>query len=352
MKPSVPHRSSLRIMIRLIIRQLQKLLMTGVVALLALPASAGCQMKNRAEMPAAADRGLLLTEGLINGNSVRVLIDTGADVSLVWRPAIERLGLRLINAPGRPKRLYGLGGESQEGSAVIDEFRVAAITMTNHRFAVAGDRDGGLDFILAEDLLSKTSIEFDLRHHAVRTMDLTGCAVEQLPYWATTYSMADLVASPRDALAIRINVLVNGRSVLAQLDSGSSVSILSKSLADSLKAHSVSTIVPVVGIGRGSLETWIADVQTFTVGDETIKNTQLLVAQMGKYRTTLRAGSRIPVEIAGEPELLLGLDFLRSHHVLVDNTLRKMVFTYEGGPVFETWRLTQSTAPAAAPAQP
>lgn len=31
----------------------------------------------------------------------------------------------------------------------------------------------------------------------------------------------------------------------------------------------------------------------------------------------------------------LGLDFLRAHRVLVDNATRKMVFTYEGGPVFE-----------------
>lgn len=293
-------------------------------------------MHHRAEIPVVADQGQLVTEGVINEASARVLIDTGATVSLVWRPAAEKLGLRVINAPGRAKPLYGLGGESQLGSAFVDEFRVAAIDVTNHRFAVAGDREGGLDFILAEDLLSKTSMEFDLRHHTVRTMELTGCTVSQLPYWATTYSVTDLLASPQDALAIRTIVLVNGRSVRAQLDSGSSVSILSKSLADSLRLHSVSADESLVGIGRKSLPTWIADVQSFTVGDETIKSTQLRVAEMGKYRTTIRVGSRIPREVDGEPEMLLGLDFLRSHRVLVDNTSRKMVFTYEGGPVFET----------------
>jgi hypothetical protein len=164
--------------------------------------------------------------------------------------------------------------------------------------------------------------------------------------------VADLVASPRDALAIRTIVLVNGRSVHALLDSGSSVSILSKSLADSLRLHLVSADQSLVGIGRNSLQTWIADVQSFTVGDETIKSTQLRVAEMGKYRTVVRAGSRIPHEVDGEPEMLLGLDFLRSHHVLVDNTLRKMVFTYEGGPVFEISGPSQSTEPVAPPAQP
>lgn len=58
----------------------------------------------------------------------------------------------------------------------------------------------------------------------------------------------------------------------------------------------------------------------------------------------MRAGSRLPVEVAGEPERLLGLDFLRAHHVLVDNSTRKMVFTYEGGPVFETGAHPHQTA--------
>lgn len=330
-----------------------QLLIASLLALVALPASAACEMHNRAEIPVATDQGQLLTEGLIDDQSARVLIDTGAEMSMVWRPALERLGLRLVNAPGRQRKsLYGVGGESEVGSTFVDEFRVAAIDVAHHRFAVAGDRGQGLDFILAEDLLSKTSMEFDLRHHVVRTMELTGCTVSQLPYWATTYSVADLIASPRDALAIRTVVLVNGRSVRAQLDSGSSVSILSKSLADSLRVHSVSTNESLVGIGRRSLQTWLADVQSFTVGDETIKNTQVRVAEMGKYQTTPRIGSRILTEVDGEPEMLLGLDFLRAHHVLVDNTLRKMVFTYEGGPVFEIRGLPQSTEPASAPAQP
>ena len=50
------------------------------------------------------------------------------------------------------------------------------------------------------------------------------CTVEQLPYWAKTYSIADLIASPRDARAIRVNVQLNGKTVAAQIDSGASVS--------------------------------------------------------------------------------------------------------------------------------
>ena len=337
------------------IKGLQQVLLLGLATAFAVPAGARCQMEDAAEIRVNTNRNQLLTGGVIDGHAVRVLIDTGANMSMIWKPASERLGLHLFT--GSRVRFYGLGGESYVYTALVKEFHVATFSASNRRFAVAGDLSAGMDFILAEDLLSRTSMEFDLRHQAVRTMNPIGCAIAELPYWATTYSMADLVASPHEALAIWVDVMLNGHRVRAQIDSGSSVSILSKSVADHLGVHYVGTIGTVVGIGRGSLETRIADMDTFTLGDETIKNTQLMVAQMGKYRTMVPIGSRIsvPAAVANEPEMLLGLDFLRAHRVLVDNSTRKMVFTYEGGPVFETAEPSESngTPPAAAdPAQP
>lgn len=321
-------------MMDVVIRWLRQLLMLSIATGFALQAGARCQMENVAEIRVQPDRDQLLTQGTIDGHAVQVLIDTGADVSLIWKPAIERLGLNLVNV--RRARIYGLGGESYVYSAFVKAFRVGQFAAKNRPFPVAGDLPSTMDFILGEDLLSQASLEFDLRHNAVRTMELTGCTPAQLPYWTTAYSVADLIASPRDALAIRVDVLLNGRKVRARIDSGSSISVISKSVADSVGIHYASAPNGrIVGIGRGSLETWIADVQTFTLGDETIKNTQLRVAEMGKYRTTMRIGSRIPVAVAGEPEMLLGLDFLRAHHIIVDNPMHKVVFSYEGGPIFE-----------------
>ncbi len=300
----------------------------------ATPAYARCQIQNVAAIPVDFANNQLLTTGVINGHPVRVLLDTGANLSLIWRPAAQQLGLRLITGP-RAVRMYGLGGESQIDGAFVEELRVAGFTLKNLRLPVAGDLPSGQDFVLAEDYLSRRSVEFDLRHHVVRTMETVGCTTEQLPYWAKTYSTADLIASPRDAQAIRVNVLLNGRVVRAQIDSGASVSVVSKSIADQIGVHYVSTGVALAGIGRGSLEMWTADVQSFTLGDETINNTQLRVAQIGKHLTTQRTGSRIPVAALYGPDMLLGLDFLQAHRVLIENTTRKMVFTYEGGPVFQ-----------------
>jgi predicted aspartyl protease len=78
--------------------------------------------------------------------------------------------------------------------------------------------------------------------------------------------MADLRASPRDARAIRVNVVLNGHAVRALIDSGSSVSLLTKSVADSVGVHYLSGNAEVVGIGRRSLPTWIVDLQNFKLG--------------------------------------------------------------------------------------
>jgi hypothetical protein len=295
-----------------VVRCMQQLLMLSAVTALALPASAGCHLDNVVEIPVVADRNQLLTQGAIDGHDARVLIDTGASASLIWRPAIDRLGLHLTTGP-------------RVGAAFVKEFRVAGFAVEDRHFPVAGDLPGAMDFVLGEDYLSQTSVEFDLRHNVIKMIQPAGCTPAQLPYWATKYSMADLIASPRNALAIWVNVLLNGHSVRAQIDSGSSLSMVTESVANALGIHHV----------PASEQTWIADIQSFTLGDETINNTKVRVAPMGRYRGMARLGSKNPAAVAGEPDMILGLDFLRSHHVLVDNSTRKMVFTYESGPVFQ-----------------
>jgi len=309
-------------------------------AVVAAPAHGRCQIGNVASFPVETDTNQLLTRGAIDGHPVRVLIDTGSYMSLIWRSAAERLGLRLIGGPRA--RLFGLGGESRVDAIFVDELQVQSFTAKSLRIAVAGDLPSDVDFILGEDFLGRRSVEFDVRHGIVRTMETAGCAPAELPYWSKTYSMADLIASPRNAQAIRVNVLLNGHPIRAQIDSGSSASLLLKSTADSAGVHYVTSSSEVVGIGRRSLRIWVADVQSFKLGDEIINNTQLRVAELGKYRTTDRIGSRIPIPTGGEPYMLLGVDFLRAHRLLIDNTTRKIVFTYEGGPVFQIDRPAES----------
>jgi hypothetical protein len=66
----------------------------------------------------------------------------------------------------------------------------------------------------------------------------------------------------------------------------------------------------------------------------------------------MRKVAAIPVAAGTEPTMLLGMDFLRAHRVLIDNATRKMVFTYEGGPVFQIGKPAEPSAASSDTAGP
>ncbi len=75
--------------------------------------------------------------------------------------------------------------------------------------------------------------------------------------------------------------------------------------------------------------------QSFAIGNETIRDTTIQFADLLKDATYTPTGSHLARRVEGNP-VLLGADFLRAHRVLVAHSQRKIYFTYEGGPVFQT----------------
>ena len=339
------------------------LLVPGLYLFSGFAVGATCQLLRVAELPVESQYGLILTRGEIDGHPALIALDTGAQVSSVWRPSVERLGLHVVTGPRM--RLYGaVGGETRVDSTVIKTLRLDKYESHNLRLIVAGDLSANFDFLLGADFLTGTSIEFDLKHNVVRMLDIRDCKSDQLPYWSKTYSMVDLIASPRAARKYEIPVLLNGHPFRAQLDSGASASIVSTGAAKSAGAREAdNSSGQLKGVGSHTLDTWLGLFDTFSIGDETIRNPHIRVAQLGKHTTAVHIGSRLaePELDIETPTMVLGADFLRAHHVLIDNGARKMVFTYEGGPVFVTVEAASpppspSTAerapPARTPAEP
>jgi len=92
------------------------------------------------------------------------------------------------------------------------------------------------------------------------------------------------------------------------------------------------------GVGRNAIDSWIGTFGSFTIGDETIRNAKLLISDMNKSNEVMTIRSRIPVPVS-MPPMLIGADFFLAHRMLIDGPDRKMVFTYLGGPVFDTLHL-------------
>jgi clan AA aspartic protease (TIGR02281 family) len=299
--------------------------------------ASGCKFARIAEWPVRIERGQLITDGAINGKPVAVVLDTGAMQTLIMRAAAARLGLTRKGVPGA--RMFGAGGDSAVDATLLDEFRVGQFARANVSMIVSGETDFGTDVLLGEDFFRQFDVEFDLAGKVVRLYRPENCATSLLAYWADANVGQVEIERVREGRAeIVLTVEINDRPIRAILDSGASVSVLDKGEAARVGVTPETPgVVPVVagaGLGSRSVQLWVGSFASFTIGNETIRDTEIDFADVFKGATTTGIGSHIPVKVDGLPSMLLGADFLRSHRVLVAHSQRRIYFTYNGGPVF------------------
>jgi predicted aspartyl protease len=294
--------------------------------MLSLSASADCRLLQLAELPVNASHNRPLIGGEIDGQGVKILVDTGGQTSLVTRATANRLKLKQISISGASGR--GVGGQVQVYSTSLKQLTLDKFSVHNLTMPVAIEGHRNFDMILGEDFFSQFTVEFDLAHGVIRLFDPKGCRAEQLGYWSKTDSLADLASSPKDSIRIETTVLLNGRAVRAVLDTGATVSVISRTTAAGLgMSVDGKASMPALGIGRDAVDSWVGVFDSFTIGDETIRNAPLLIVDMKKHNEVVTTRSRIPQSV-DMPSMLIGADFFLAHRVLIYGAGRKMVFTY------------------------
>jgi predicted aspartyl protease len=312
-------------------------LAAGVFALA--PASAeaasSCKMARIAELPVRVLHNKLIVDGAINGRYVGILLDTGAAITMIPRPTADRLGLSRQAAPGY--RMFGIGGETNAESALVDEFKIGQASVKRRRFLVAGERELGdeVGVILGEDFFYELEVEFDLAHNTVRLFQSKDCDGTSLAYWASG-GAGETEIEPVNAPGPRIIVpaQINGKPVRALLDSGAAISVLDRPEAARLGIASGPVVGSASGLGPKAVDFAIVALETFVIGDETIRDTTIELADLWRSSSYTPAGSLLTRRVEASAAMLLGADFLRAHRVLVAHSQRKMYFTYVGGPVF------------------
>jgi predicted aspartyl protease len=297
--------------------------------------SEGCKLGMHATWPTRPRSYHAVVDGEINGQKVGIVLDTGSTASLVVRSAVERLNLTLWPSGGY--RLLGIGGESYAESVVIDELRIARSTRKNWRALVAEDRDVTDDVavLIGQDFLKHFDVEFDLPQNVVRLFEPKGhCDGVGLAYWSPETALE----VPIDvSSAVTLDVEVNGQRLRAIVDSGALTTITTAAAAKLGIAPGMAGGAPggcAFGLGRKEIERWIAPIERVSIGSETIERPKLYVADLWKYATYAETGTRLRQQPAELPDMLLGVDFLRSHRVLISHSQRKMYFSYVGGTVF------------------
>jgi predicted aspartyl protease/tetratricopeptide (TPR) repeat protein len=309
-------------------------LLSFLLLLATRPAAAqDCTIRYAQSLPVTMDNMRPEIEAVVNNRKVRFLLDSGAFYSVITPGTAAALGLRVEPGP------YGLtmraaGGTVKPGLVMIEKFQVADATFHDIAFLTGGSEVGDGDAGVVGQNFLRGDVEYDLANGMVRLVWPQDCIRDPV-YWAggTSYSTADLVPFDRNFHATTTYVEVNGQRLKAEFDTGAGVSFLTLAAARRLgfdpAAHGVVQAGLTHGFGRNPFRTWIMPVDSFRLGAEEVKHTQLRVGDTA----------------FGGIDMLIGPDFFLSHHIYVSTTRRRIYFTYNGGPIFDLTAPT-GTAPA------
>ena len=296
-----------------------------------------CRLQQFGEMDVSLTGSGLTVEASINGQPVRLILDTGSEETILYRGAAERLGLKWTS--GGQATLYGVGGSTTLGEARLKDFSVAGATIHNFSIPVAGQiHDPSAQGVLGARFLLQADMEFDLAHGKVRFLKPKDCSGDQVVYWGRSYAMTPMLEG-HDRKAIQVRVLINGRPVRALMDSGADLSTLTSTAAERVGGKAASPgLMPgqdAEGFAGVRLTSRAKIFPSFSFGDETIKNARIEIADMFTADEEVPIGSMAPQAVIDFPEMLLGADFFRSHRIYVAMSQKKVYASYIGGPVFK-----------------
>jgi predicted aspartyl protease len=273
-----------------------------------------CKLLRIAQWMMRAEYYSPVVDAMINGQYVRVLLDTAAPLTVVRRAATRSLNLVRTEIEGHPNA----------EAVYINEFRIGKWERNDWRVLVAGEHDFGDDvaLVLGDDFFQNADIEFDFQSNAVRVYQTKDCEDAALAYWARAATQVPLAPGGR----VQLEIAINGKPVRAVLDSGASRSLLGAAEAEKLgvtpQSAGTTPAGCVGGYGKNAVDSWTAQFESFAIGDEVIRNPRIRFADLERHTGTAPAG------------MLLGADFLHSHRVLVSRSQGKLYFTYAGGTVF------------------
>ena len=331
-------------------------LLTLTSGLVPAPAWADCKIEQIAELPVKVVDQRVLVSAKINGRPVKLFVDTGAPFTVLFPQGAASLHLPVHEAN---LRLSGVGGRSYTGEVTLDRLSFGNFSLSKSSVYVAGAQDGpdapvGL---VGRDMFGDDDVEIDLAHNVIRRLRPKGCLAEQMVYWApSSYSEAPL--DPRNLFLqpYVTRMLLNGHPLPVTVDSGAPRTIATAAAARAVGVtpDSVGSILAehVGGLGTRRIPSFTGQFATVGIGDEVVKNTRLFVADLFRYNKVEAIGTRLGAEDTDEVFGLLGLDFLQSHRVLISSTQHRLMFSYVGGPVFDTSPPTVDVARSPAAAAP
>lgn len=288
-------------------------------------AQGACRIERRAEVPVQLVQNHPLVELAVNGVAAIFLLDTGAERTVFADTAVRELGLARDQWVSSSVR--GVGGVIEmTANAVPRSFAIGGLALRRRgvnpalSFVVAplpwhelGGR--AISGLLGADYLSTFDLDLDLSRGTLALYDTTDCAHASLPWGPANVPVP--LQRPRPYVLLA-PVAIDGRTLLAQLDTGASVSLVSRKGAARLGiTPEMQRAGPSArGIGRQALPLHSRIFETARLGPAEYRHVTLAFgAPAGGFAF----------------DMLLGMDLLRGRRVFISYaTNRLLIATHDG----------------------
>ncbi len=247
-------------------------------------------------------------EARLNGSRVVLLIDTGAQTSIITPAAAEHYALRAD--PDRPRiPLGGVGGVALVPVVTIHRLELGNGRATDLDLPVASSLKGSIGGVpvfglFGADFLSNYDVDIDMPDHHVALHRLRACGARIEPFDGVAFE----VPFRLEGTAIVIDLKVNGVPVTAQLDSGAPLTLVSRSDAKR------------IGITRDALE---ADRRIARSIHGAIDQVDLRLHRFGSLEIGAETMNNFPFAVAdiATSYTLLGDDFFHFNRVWISYPL-------------------------------
>jgi predicted aspartyl protease len=276
--------------------------------------AAGCGAVRVGQTTVATVRNTPIVTLLANQTPVTLLLDTGAETTILTPAAAQRAGAQRPRVEFQ-RQMRGVAGTLQTSEMELRTFTVGGVAIPWRRVRVAPINvasvfSGPLDGVLGADSLSSFDIDLDLPNNQIVFYAKQTCP-GAVPAWTEPYVTIAAGRSKGDHLFFPAQL--DGHKIGAFVDTGAQSTVLSTAAALGLGVTATllarDRIATLRGAAGEEVSGRVHQFARLDIGTVAIRNPEMIV-------TELRLS---------DADLVLGIDFLRS---------RRIWLSYGSGQIF------------------
>ena len=278
------------------------------------PVGRNCGIRPQAEIPLRVVDNIPLVDVRLNGAPATMVLDTGAERTVLTESAARRVGLEFD--PRNIQRGAGAGGVVTSFAARVRRMELAGLSIPDHPVLATPHSLGSvggtpIDGLLPALVLSAFDVDLDLPGRKITLYAGTVCGDTIIPPWSEPFISlpADFSRPPR----VNLRVRAGGQELRALLDTGAQgITITARAAASAgVGPAELEAGQPIMvrGVGPTPVQARRVRLPELQIGPETGRNTPVIVTDSGMDRI----------------DMILGMDYL-AHRRLWLSYARQQAF--------------------------